>query len=169
MDAKQIALKLVLDGLNEADDIQSVSERVRIQKAIYLAQVMGVNLGYSYSWYVKGPYSTSLTRDYYALQDSADEVDGEIAGKTLHPDLLDKMSNIRHLLAKPVEVALDKWQWYELLASMHFLLVASRYNFERACQVLRDTKPHLSDFLEVGYQHLMRHGLLPSRGILGRA
>src|SRR3712207_9330456 len=41
--------------------------RKRVQKAVYIGQLTGVDLGYRFSWYVKGPYSTALTRDYYDL------------------------------------------------------------------------------------------------------
>ncbi len=63
MDARLAALKLVLNELGETSDISSVSERLRLQKAVYLTQALGLNLGYHYSWYLRRPYSTSLTQD----------------------------------------------------------------------------------------------------------
>ena len=37
------------------------SDRLRLQKLGYLAQKMGVSGGFPYSWYIRGPYSRSLT------------------------------------------------------------------------------------------------------------
>lgn len=45
-------------------DISKFSERLTAQKLIYIAQkLFGINFGYSFKWYVRGPYSRSLSRD----------------------------------------------------------------------------------------------------------
>ena len=58
MDAKLITLRLFLDALGQSVDIETVDDRKRVQKAVYLGQLSGVDLGYRFSWYVMGPYST---------------------------------------------------------------------------------------------------------------
>ncbi len=66
MNRRQIALKIVLDALGIPLSMSSFDERLALQKAIYLAQQMGVNLGYQFSWYLRGPYSKDLTSDAYS-------------------------------------------------------------------------------------------------------
>jgi len=66
MNRRQIALKIVLDALGIPVSMSSFDERLALQKAIYLAQQMGVNLGYQFSWYLRGPYSKDLTSDAYS-------------------------------------------------------------------------------------------------------
>ena len=63
MDRQQIGVKLAIDGLKLPFVIDTFMDRLIMQKAVYLAQAAGVNLGYYYHWYLHGPYSPSLTRD----------------------------------------------------------------------------------------------------------
>src|SRR4051812_11372113 len=46
--------------------MSSFDDRLALQKGVYLAQQMGVNLGYQFSWYLRGPYSRNLTSDAFA-------------------------------------------------------------------------------------------------------
>ncbi|HEY6236176.1 MAG TPA: hypothetical protein VIW69_13840, partial [Candidatus Elarobacter sp.] len=48
--------------------VDTLDERKALQKAIYLAQEIGVDLGYMYGWHQMGPYSSQLAEDY---QDAA--------------------------------------------------------------------------------------------------
>lgn len=96
MDQRSAALKLVLDHLG-TNDISTVDDRMEVQKAVYLAQKAGVSLGYSYGWYVRGPYSPSLTRDYYDLVDDIPE------GMTLKAAAATKLDSVRSLMNDGVE------------------------------------------------------------------
>ena len=49
--------------------------RFKIQKYVYFAQRYGIDLPYNHSIYLRGPYSTSLTRDYYFLANNRDTYD----------------------------------------------------------------------------------------------
>ena len=63
MDRQQIGVKLTIDGLKLPFKVDSFEDRLIMQKAVYLAQAGGVNLGYYYHWYLYGPYSPSLHSD----------------------------------------------------------------------------------------------------------
>lgn len=65
MNRRQIALKLVLDELGMAPSLSTFDDRLILQKTVYLIQQLGVSLGYSYSWYIRGPYSRDLTADAF--------------------------------------------------------------------------------------------------------
>ncbi len=63
MDRRQIAVKLVMDTLGLECSVETFADRLVFQKAIYLVQVGGVDLGYHFQWHLKGPYSRSLAGD----------------------------------------------------------------------------------------------------------
>lgn len=158
MEARLAALKLVLDELGESPDISSVSERLRVQKAIYLTQALGLNLGYGYSWYLKGPYSTSLTQDYYQLADLIHA--GDEPAVKLNATAKQALQNVKGLLSKPDDVKLSKPHWFELLASIHYLMKVSRKSEVDADAALRLSKPHVADYAARGREHLRTFGLI---------
>ncbi len=43
----------------------SMEDRLRLQKTVYLLQTLGLHLGYGFSWYRYGPYSQELVYDAY--------------------------------------------------------------------------------------------------------
>jgi len=51
----------------ESIDMGSFDNRLKYQKLIYLVQNSGLSLGYGYNWYVRGPYSPSLTQDLFEI------------------------------------------------------------------------------------------------------
>ena len=62
---------LVDHGLVEFD-VLGVSEakfnnRLKLQKYVFLAEHYGLALGYRHEMYMRGPYSSKLTDDYYSL------------------------------------------------------------------------------------------------------
>jgi len=54
MDRQQIGVKLTTDSLKLPFQIGTFEDRLIMQKAVYLAQAAGVNLGYYYHWYLHG-------------------------------------------------------------------------------------------------------------------
>ena len=54
--------------------MDSFDDRLRLQKFIYLLQVHGVYLGYDFSWYLRGPYCSSLSTDGFMLADIHDDM-----------------------------------------------------------------------------------------------
>lgn len=162
MSAKLTALKLFLDDLGIDSSIDTVDDRKRVQKAVYLGQIAHVDLGYRFGWYLRGPYSPGLTKDYYALADAvaAGEIDSH--DKTLKPDLRACLRKIRPLLDPPREVALSQEDWLELLASLHFLRRVSKFDRASAAARIRQEKPHLQEFLSQAETQLQQYGLLPN-------
>ena len=72
MTDRKIALKAFIEALKECLDfdfnVSKFDHRLKMQKLVYLAKVMGVpNLNYDYSLYLRGPYSQALADDYYDL------------------------------------------------------------------------------------------------------
>jgi hypothetical protein len=74
MGAQETNRKVALGGLlhrigsfNPTSYESDFNARLRLQKTVYLMQEFGLNIGYWFSWYLRGPYSPNLTRDTYKL------------------------------------------------------------------------------------------------------
>jgi uncharacterized protein YwgA len=50
-------------------DIEKFEHRLMLQKYVFISKFFGFNHGYSYSIYLRGPYSPALADDYYKLAD----------------------------------------------------------------------------------------------------
>lgn len=148
MEARLTALKLFLDELNIDASIKTIADRKRIQKAVYLGQLTGVDLGYRFSWYLMGPYSTSLTQDYYQLVEAIDLGDKSFENMKLLSLVKKKLQTILPVFQKPEQVQLDDQDWLELVASLHYLRNVSKYSQKDAFESIEKDKPHLKDFLK---------------------
>jgi uncharacterized protein YwgA len=48
----------------------SFDNRLKVQKFVYLLQEWGLNLGYRFSLYLRGPYCTEVAKDAFQMPDS---------------------------------------------------------------------------------------------------
>jgi uncharacterized protein YwgA len=120
MDRQQIGVKLTIDGLGLSFGVNTFEDRLIMQKAVYLAQTAGVNLGYYYHWYLYGPYSPSLTRDGFAIAMDISAGLDESKGWRLDDESSKRIERIRCLFGEKCSSKLAGK--LELLASVHFLL-----------------------------------------------
>ena len=155
-----VALKLLLDELGLRPQISTLNDRKRLQKSVYLAQIAGVDLGYRFSWYLRGPYSPSLTRDYFALAKEIGMGDRTHEGKRLKNALREHLEKIRPLLTVPEGVDLGQPSWLELLASLHYLRQVRKESRSEAVQILEKEKPTLAPYFEKAEGKLVTAGLL---------
>ena len=120
MNRQQIALKLILDELGLPFSVKSFRERLILQKASYLAQAAGINLAHYFSWYLHGPYCSSLASDAFSISDELDAGSDESKGWQLDAGSVTKLGSVRALINGGVPEDLAKR--CELLASVHFLV-----------------------------------------------
>lgn len=160
MEQTQIALKLVLEATGVGTDIGTVDRRKTVQKAVYLAKAAGVHLGYHYNWYLKGPYSPSLTRDYYPLADAVGTPADDSAGYALQDAVLTRLDGIKPAFVVPDGVDLEMGDWLELLASVHFLLTKRRQDREQARATLAKEKAHIVEYFDAAIASLTALDLL---------
>jgi hypothetical protein len=138
---RAIATKLVLRALDQSESIGSLDDRKRLQKLIYLVQAAGVNLGYGYSWYLKGPYSSALAKDYYNMPPTDL---GQPGSPVLRPDVLPNIELVRRLASDFRRPAiLPDADWLEIVSSVHYLERVSGLDEAAANDKLRREKPHL--------------------------
>ena len=93
--------------------MQKFSDRLKLQKFVYLLQAIGLDLGYSFSWYIYGPYSTELTRAGFQIE----------AFERIQPTTL-KNPDQEAILRRHcdfIESNKDDMAWLEIASSLHFL------------------------------------------------
>lgn len=159
MKKAQINLKLFLDALGISSEISTLEDRKRVQKAVYIGQEAGVDLGYSYGWYLLGPYSPELTQDYFTLNDDLITGDEEYKSYKLVESLSNKLNDIKSLMDVPQEVNLPQEDWLELVSSIVYLM-KEKSDVERTKTKLSRKKPRLVRHFEVAFDLSKEQGLI---------
>lgn len=163
-------LKLYLTTLGVPPDINTIDDRKRVQKAVYLAQAAGANLHYRYNWYVRGPYSPDLAKDYYKLSeaillDDISSAGNKTANEENAPPLKDwirqKLQSLDSIIETPAGVNLPQADWLELASSLHYLQTVDKDDLDKAREVIEREKPHLKDYVDVAQAKLKKLKLLP--------
>jgi len=158
MSTRLAALNLTLGALGLSADTGALEERVKLQKAVYLAQTAGLPLGYRYSWYIRGPYSPDLTRDYFALPSASP---GEEEGLKLSLAAKQAIDRVKPLLEVPPQAkGLKPDAWLEIVASVHYLKKESQLAHEKVLETLNRQKPQLVQYIPLAEEKLAEVGLL---------
>ncbi len=156
MENRLVALKLFLDALGVEPAIDTLDDRKRVQKGVYLGQALGgLDLSYRFGWYLMGPYSPALTRDYYALNEAVESGEQLPAGARLRTRHAQRLSQLGEVLRSKPE-ALNESDWLELVGSLHYLIRVKGLDRDRASNEIRSSpsKSRLSPFLEDAYEAL---------------
>jgi hypothetical protein len=137
MSAQENSRKVALGGLlhrigsfDPKSYETSFNSRLVLQKTVYLMEQFGLNIGYSFSWYLRGPYSPNLTRDTYELLKSYSEVSPV---KFVNPDKEKRFCEFLNFI-RPIS---DNHSYLERVAVVHFL-----------CMLYR-TRPNMEIFAKV--------------------
>jgi uncharacterized protein YwgA len=158
MQPKLTVLNLVLDALGVEPQIETVDDRKRVQKAVYLAQRGGLDLGYRFGWYKLGPYSPKLTEDYYSLAEAL-EMGESVSSVKFRSPQLGKLKKIRGLFDVPGGVDLSAEDWLELVASVDYLRKISKLQPSEAKQLIKKQKPTLYPFFDQAGERLRHYPL----------
>ena len=170
MNAERIELKLTLDeaGLQKLT-LQTFSERLNVQKRIYLIQALGYDLGYRFSWYLRGPYCRSLTDDAFAVREAIKAGDTDAEGFVLADSAIEKINRAKDLWKLPQSVSMHSDQWLELLASLHYLKEVAYWpattgkTFDTVFHKLIESKPQFAehrDLAKKAWQQLAQFKLI---------
>jgi len=141
---KEKVLSRVLDILALGrPDMAEFSNRLRLQKIIYLLQSSDVSLGFGFSWYVKGPYSPELTKALYEIyqNDTIFEESKNIMFKD-HDAIVTKLKKFNDILGEDR----NNITYLEVLASLHYInkvVFSGRGNLNELRLRLLEAKPSL--------------------------
>lgn len=166
MDRRQIGLKLTIDALGVPFTLTTFSDRLIIQKAICLAQAGGIQLGYDFRWYLRGPYSPALARDAFAVAAEIAEGDDESSGWKFDEESQALVERIAQMI-EPHKSS-DRAGKLELLASVHFVVTRRDIPQDDLPQLTETMRTFGKSFSEKDVQaalgDLSKHGLLASTG-----
>lgn len=99
--------KRVIAFFKELDfrfDISSFDDRLIAQKLVCLLELKGIDLGYSCSLYVRGPYSPDLTQDLYAFPTEFADLNTRSRLTPEEKEAADNLGRIFGLRPVPLEV-----------------------------------------------------------------
>ncbi len=163
MDRQQIGLKLTIDELKLPFQIDSFTDRLILQKTVYLAQAAGVDLGYYYHWYLHGPYCPSLTRDEYAIDGEISHGMDDSQSWKLDDESVAIMQRLKGIFAGLERN--DLRRKLELLASVHFLVHRKQVAQDNIKEIVDTLRRFQKVFGENDVQEalgeLTKYGLLP--------
>lgn len=149
-----------IGGLN----LDTLVNRKLLQKKIYFLQEFGIRMGYSYGFYLYGPYSSELTSDAFFLKSMKDQAPKAVETTELSAEEETKMKKaldfFDKLSGKEYEIAYR----LELLSSLHFLWNVSHFTPKSKDDVfkrLKERKQIQDDTdLENAWNYLVSYSLI---------
>ncbi len=122
MTDRGILLRLIMKEFNIDEGLSTFSARLKFQKSVYLLQALGMSTKFHYGWYLRGPYSPSLTKAAFEdVVKLCEQGDKTYKGFRLSTQTKDRITKIKEMLQeKPGADGFSEENWLELLASMYF-------------------------------------------------
>ena len=116
VDKQTIDLGTVLRHIPEFEfSMNEFNDRLRLQKIIYLLQAFDVFLGYHYSWYIHGPYCSTLATCGFALEGIYDKIPIDAKAVFTDPNVKARFERFKKFISKR-EMDAD---FLEIAASIH--------------------------------------------------
>lgn len=141
--SNQYLLPLYRRLFDEEFDYSEFDKRLKMQKAVYLLQNMGVALGdYGFRWYFHGPYSQELQDDMHDAMHSPAGDDEALK----HFDK--RIQRLQELVQAKERGGYSVPEWMECLASLHYLrnnIMDYDADMEQTLDELERAKPQLTD------------------------
>ncbi len=136
-----IPVAVALRELN-CTSLDSISDRILLQKKIYLLQDVGLPLGFSYNWYIHGPYSPDLTSAVYRIIPEGFESVEDKNFKTEYKEMVDKVNKLETNSSYARDLGVSSW--YELLASISYWYKKGIINKDKLTLRVNELKPQFS-------------------------
>lgn len=161
MEQRREALTAIIDRLDgRPPEMGNFAGRIAFQKRVYLLQELGLGLGYPFSWYVRGPYSSLLASDGFELhRNYTDLVQGASHLSNDQRVVIDQFRRLISGFEEPTRL--------EALASLHFLFkytFAQHATFDQVSRSLTENKRRFLNQVEMlqdAWNRLRQFGLVP--------
>ena len=121
--------------------------RFKIQKLAYLCKSMGIPIKYKFTLYLNGPYSTSLTRDYFQAPKMVENLEADYKFDEKDLNTLDKISE--YVLNHPITIDYE-FEFLEAVSTVRYL--KNKYSDMLDDEIFAKTKEikqHLKDSIIV--------------------
>lgn len=119
------------------------SKRNLIQRKMYLAQYLGIPLGYGYSWYVHGPYSPDLARDSYRIITEIGSIDKDLKFEDEFSKIISAVNAIEDNLSNPLLKGINIVDWYTLIVDIAYLF---KHDFNTEKEITNQVRNFTSKF-----------------------
>lgn len=134
-----IARGLVFKKMHIGKD--NFEQRLVSQKKVYLLKSLGVELGFSFNWYIHGPYSPRLTTYLYDNLEILSTFDYD--NYELDNDVINKLNQINSIQEHKLDT-MSESSWYELVASITYLYKQNNIAGDGLFNLLRKYKPQFN-------------------------
>lgn len=104
--------------------MDTFNDRLRLQKLVYMVEAFGVYLGYDYSWYLRGPYCTSLARAGFELEQIDHKIPDLARAKFMYPEVQKKFNRAIKFIAAIMNGP-DDLTRLEIASSLHLLVATT--------------------------------------------
>lgn len=150
MNNSHIATAIAMRDLN-CYSLETINDRILLQKKVYLAQDIGLPLGYGYSWYIHGPYSTDLTAVAYQIIPEGSTTIENHSLKERYASMIAKVNSLEDIIEKQ-GLKISVVQWYELIASIAYWYKRGYSTEQKTIEKIRATKPQFTEEqIKAGY------------------
>ena len=158
-----IALGIALQHLGNFC-LDNFSDRILVQKKIYCAQMLGVDFGFSFNWYLRGPYSPGLTSLAFEAINQGPE---QLSNYHLNEEVTSKLDIVNTIANDGRKMGLSEVSWLELVASVHYLTCAATWIKKRTkdaiWEKLHEYKPKYTQTnFEKAWETLTDYRVLPA-------
>lgn len=155
-------LWLTLDEFDRSPEFENLNDRIELQKLVYLAQEATEASVYSFTPYIRGPYSRSLTRDLYGLLEPGQmsEAEDRAASYRLKAKTMEGLDIVKRIVNDrgntPYVV------WLELVASLHLKFIEEPAAFDSVWARVKDWKGAIFDesIAQDAWNSLKKNGLV---------
>lgn len=125
IDPSAVNLGYILRSIhNSSFKMDTFNDRLRLQKLVYMVEAFGVYLGYDYSWYLRGPYCTSLARAGFELEQINYKIPDHARAKFMYPETQKKFDRATKFIASIMKDP-DDLTRLEIASSIHLLVVTT--------------------------------------------
>lgn len=150
MNNSHIATAVAIRDLN-CYSLETIDDRILLQKKVYLAQDIGLPLGYGYSWYIHGPYSPDLTAVAYQIIPEGKTAIENHSLKEPYASMIAKVNSLENIIDEK-DLKISAVQWYELIASIAYWFRRGYNTEQKAVEKIHATKPQFTEEqIKAGY------------------
>ncbi len=136
----KVQLKVLIDWFGLECD--TIDNRLRTQKIVWLFQNSVSNIGYGFRWYIYGPYSKGLSDDCYEIM-----VRDKAAFDQINPNLTENTKRCLGDFKKKIDMVCEQDRSYNLLEAIasidyisHVWPVDENIKCEEMFKILTDNK-----------------------------
>lgn len=152
MNRQPVDLGYVLRQIPQFEfSMRDFDHRLRFQKLVYLLQAFDVYLGYDYSWYLRGPYCSTLAASGFALDGFYTHVPKGVRMAFASPLVDGRFEDFKRRIGGRENDA----GFLEIAASIHFLDVGCRLAREEALRRVANKRPEFTEDMCVEIRSLL--------------